>query len=310
MTEEGGGIAGCKNAANYCLKCVAVGFPWVKWCTWRKAALYLCETEGIEEEVTETWEHAKKMYKQKQMNNKAHPGLRAQLFDGESAAPVNPRKRAAAPEEPDAGEGGTAGEEAATGIEVTGVEVEEAPTGKGRGKSRKGKPRKGGVPPKDPLDNPGQPGDPPLKKAKKEPTLAAKSMAAAKLTKMSSSAAKVSAQSIITQIGRDDPGWSFAKSMTKPMTDALKQLDALDADHEVFPSIVSANDLTELRSEWIKKKKVDQFDRYLAEFSEKYDPVVRGLQLEARMLTSQKQARDQEIERAAQGAGPLSKKPR
>eukprot|EP00959_Pyramimonas_sp_CCMP1952_P053619 1121496-Pyramimonas_sp.AAC.1 len=60
VVEEGGGAEGCRNAANYCLKCVAVGFPWVKWCSWRKAALYLYKTEGIEEEVTETWEHTKK----------------------------------------------------------------------------------------------------------------------------------------------------------------------------------------------------------------------------------------------------------
>eukprot|EP00959_Pyramimonas_sp_CCMP1952_P008994 187613-Pyramimonas_sp.AAC.1 len=85
----------------------------------------------------------------------------------------------------------------------------------------------------------------------------------------------------------------------KPMQIALKQLDDMEADHDVFPSIVSSNDLSALRAEWNKKKKVDQFDRYLAEFSEKFDPVVRALQLETRMLTSQKLARDQEMERIA-----------
>ncbi|CAK0898918.1 unnamed protein product, partial [Prorocentrum cordatum] len=43
------------TAANYCLRCLAMGFPWVKYCTWRKALLFLYKTEGIQEEQMEAW---------------------------------------------------------------------------------------------------------------------------------------------------------------------------------------------------------------------------------------------------------------
>ncbi|CAK0831106.1 unnamed protein product, partial [Prorocentrum cordatum] len=274
VVEEGGGAEGCRNAANYCLACVAVGFPWVKWCSRRKAALYLYKTEGIEDEVTETWEHTKKMYLQRQLKNMKDAGAAqvTQVTQAQpSEEPVQPRKPAALEEETAAeanGAGGVqagaaASSKAAGASKATGQQGKRGPpskaTGGGAGSSRGGG------------------------RGKARRTV------------------KVSAQSVLTQINRD-PGWSSAKEMQnalKPMQNALKQLDGMEADHDVFPSIVSSNDLSALRAKWNKKNKVDQFDRYLAEFSEKFDPVVRALQLETRMLTSQKLARDQEMERIA-----------
>ena len=53
------------TAVNYCLRCLTMGYPWVKYCSWRKATLFLYKLEGIQEEQIEQWSLTKTTWEQK-----------------------------------------------------------------------------------------------------------------------------------------------------------------------------------------------------------------------------------------------------
>eukprot|EP00959_Pyramimonas_sp_CCMP1952_P043627 912008-Pyramimonas_sp.AAC.1 len=66
------------------------------------------------------------------------------------------------------------------------------------------------------------------------------------------------------------------------------------ASRDEFSTFLSA-DLAKMRTELVKGKKDEQLeklDRYLAEFSDKMDPVIGDLERETRILMSQQRARE------------------
>ena len=53
------------TAMNYCLRCLTMGFPWVKYCSWRKTTMFMYKLEGIHEAQMEQWTMTKTAWEQK-----------------------------------------------------------------------------------------------------------------------------------------------------------------------------------------------------------------------------------------------------
>eukprot|EP00959_Pyramimonas_sp_CCMP1952_P343048 7186259-Pyramimonas_sp.AAC.1 len=90
--------------------------------------------------------------------------------------------------------------------------------------------------------------------------------------------------------------WANQPMHLGPLQRALDTLSEIMREREIYSDFLNS-DVGELRATKARDKKnpdeLERMDRYLAEFSEKMDPVIGDLERETRILMSQQRARDE-----------------
>ncbi|CAK0862873.1 unnamed protein product [Prorocentrum cordatum] len=283
ITEEGGGKRGEQNAINYTLKCVAMGPPFYKWCTWRKDWLYLYRIDGIEESYEERWQLTKTAYSSgstdiKNKDSWLSIGTRAAMLQNE-AAPAPPAPPAEAQVEPEEKPEVTAEEKAEETAEPKAEdETQPEPPTEPEGRRRR---RKG---PEQPAAEPPTPEEQPKKRK------ANSLISDAKAAKLAYSMAITAADALISDVKGTDESWTVfdTPGHIGKVLKARENLDKELKSNVNFSKFISG-DVAEMLQK-IKAKKnedaISQFERWLQDFSEKVNPGSNKLVKATRMIVS------------------------
>eukprot|EP00959_Pyramimonas_sp_CCMP1952_P136886 2864203-Pyramimonas_sp.AAC.1 len=74
--EEGGGAQGMKNAVNWALTCLEMGYPHYKYCPRTRSARFLYVEEGFKESMVQKWER-----RREQRTENANPLVQAATLE-------------------------------------------------------------------------------------------------------------------------------------------------------------------------------------------------------------------------------------
>ena len=304
IVEEGGGPRGALNATNYCLKCVAMGPPYYKFCSWRKDYLYLYKTEGIEETYQERWEITKTEFNQGTKTDWVGAGFRAASETAQGAVAKSALKRphaslgeaAEAPQQTDKQPATETADDTKDGAK--GDPVPESD-------KRKADDTKVGA-----KEDPVPESD---KKKGKSPGMIL--VGKAKATKLAFGLATAAAETVVSNITKEtDENWKTFNSPAHlgPLEQAQLALTIAKSTNNVFNKFISQD--IQMLYQSAKAKKDDdytaQFERWMTDFCEKLDPAVEKLNDEARMLCSMHATRESEKAKRATPDGATAMKKR